>query len=243
MRAILTWHAIDRTGSAISVTPEQFRQQVDSLARARIPVVNIAELRATPADRNAVALTFDDALDSVASEGAPVLAEHGFTATVFAVSDHVGKDNRWQGVGDAGVPLSAVLDWEALGRLRDRGWTIGSHSRHHPHLTQCSDAQLGDELAGAAEMIGSALGERPTVFAYPYGSCDARVIQTTARHYEAACTTRHLPVDNARSALELPRLDAWYFTRPDPFAGWGSARFTLGIQVRDALRRIRRTLQ
>ena len=243
MRAILTWHAIDRTGSAISVTPEQFRRQVESLARARIPVVSIAELRATPADRSAVTLTFDDALDSVASEGAPVLAEHGFTATVFAVSDHVGKDNRWQGAGDAGVPLSAVLDWDALGHLREGGWTIGSHSRHHPHLTQCSDAQLTDELAGAAEMIDSSLGERPTVFAYPYGSVDARVARATAVHYQAACTTRHLPLDESSAAMELPRLDAWYFTRPDPFAGWGSARFTRSIQVRDALRRIRRALR
>ncbi|MBK9550504.1 MAG: hypothetical protein IPO52_15740 [Gemmatimonadetes bacterium] len=62
MRAILTYHAIDATGSVISVTPEDFAAHVSWAASGAVQVVSVEELLAFPDSVNAVALTFDDAL-------------------------------------------------------------------------------------------------------------------------------------------------------------------------------------
>ena len=243
MRAILTYHAIDTSGSVISITPEVFQSHVRWLAGESVVVVGIAELLALPEEVNAVAITFDDALECVATEAAPLLAEHQLPATVFVVTDHIGGDNRWAGVTDPGIPVQPVLDWDTLGRLGETGWTIGSHTRRHPHLTRCSDTELHDELTESAAIIRERLGTRPTDFAYPYGDCDPRVTAAAAQHYAHSCTTHHLPIGADTAPQLIPRLDAWYFQHPEPFRGWGTRRFRRLIAWRHALRQVRRALR
>lgn len=243
MRAILTYHAIDDSGSVISITRGVFRSHLEGLARASVAVVGIAELLDLSDHADAVAITFDDALESMATEAAPLLAEAGFSATVFVVSEHVGGDNRWGGAADGVAPVQAVLGWEALGRLGDSGWSIGSHSRRHPHLVGCGDDQLHDELEGSAETIRSRLGQRPSVFAYPYGDTDLRVTRAVAGCYAHACNTRHRAISGSPSPHMIPRLDAWYFRGPEPFREWGSVRFRRSLTVRDTLRRLKQALR
>lgn len=240
MRAILTYHSIDRSGSAISVSPETFRAHVEWLAASGVRVVSVPELLALPDDANALALTFDDALASVATEAAPLLAAHALPATVFVVTQHVGGDNRWGGVGDPGIAVQPVLGWDALAKLRGQGFTIGAHSRRHPHLTRCSDAELGDELAGSADDIVAALGERPTAFAYPYGSIDDRVLQAAREHFAVGCTTEFRVVTPGVAAEAVPRLDAWYFQKPSALSRWGTGGFRRSVLLRHAMRRARR---
>jgi peptidoglycan/xylan/chitin deacetylase (PgdA/CDA1 family) len=206
-------------------------------------VVSVPELLALPIESDAVALTFDDALASVASEAAPLLEGHGLRATVFAVTDHVGSDNRWGGTTESGIPAAGVLDWDALGRLMLSGWSVGSHTRRHSHLTRCSNGELQDELEGSAEAIERHLGVRPTSFAYPYGETNAHVAAATAAVYPLAFTTEYLALDLDCDRSLIPRLDAWYFRGAADFQGWGTPRFRRGIALRHALRRMRRALR
>jgi len=243
MRAILTYHSIDRSGSIISITPEAFRAHVEWMARGSVRVVSLPELLTLADDIDAVALTFDDALSSVATEAAPLLAAHAFPGTIFVPTRHVGGDNRWNGAVDPGVPVLAVLGWDALARLRSQGFFIGGHTRHHRHLRQCGVAELTDELAGGADDIAAALGERPTAFAYPYGDTDARVARAAAAQYAICCTTAFQPVRATDPHEMIPRLDAWYFRDPSPLARWGTTGFRRSVAARHALRRIRSTFQ
>ena len=95
------------------------------------------------------------------------------------------------------LPPQPVLGWDALGTLVDAGWCVGSHTKRHPRLTRCSDAELEDELAGASATIAERLGAAPATLAYPYGDVDLRVQRAAATHYRVGCTTRHLPVTSA----------------------------------------------
>ncbi len=96
------------------------------------------------------------------------------------------------------VPMS----WDELGGLAGEGWEIGSHTRTHPRLTQVSDEQLADELAGSRSDCERELGGCRSI-AYPYGDHDARVVAAArAAGYEAAGT---LPARLPRT----PRAHAW----------------------------------
>ncbi len=243
MRAVLTYHSIDDSGSVISVTPDSFARHVAWLAGGSVRVVGLEDLLTLPNESHAVTLTFDDALASIATEAAPRLADLGLAATVFVVSDHVGGDNAWGGVAAPGIPPQPVLDWDAIGRLADAGWTVGSHSRRHPHLVGCNDDQLEDELATSAATIARHLGDRPTSFAYPYGDVDPRIATAVARHYAHACTASHQVVTDRIAPHLIPRLDAWYFRGPEPFRHWGTPRFRRAVAWRHALRRARRSWQ
>jgi peptidoglycan/xylan/chitin deacetylase (PgdA/CDA1 family) len=133
-----------------------------------------------------------------------------------------------------------VLDWDTIGALADAGWTVGSHTAHHPRLSACGEAELEDELAGAAATIAERLGTRPQTFAYPYGDTTPRVRAAVARHYRIACSTTHAPVTATSDPLDVPRLDAWYFRGRAPFRDWGTPRFRRAVAWRHTLRRVRR---
>ena len=151
MRAILTWHSIDASGSPISVAPEAFRQQVDWLRSGRVRVVSVDELLTMPRDVDAVALTFDDGFANFATEAAPLLLRDDFPVTVFVVTDRVGMDNRWRGQ-DEGMPVLPLMDWDTLGRLQQQRVTIGAHTRTHPRLTSAGTDVMA-ELRGADDSL------------------------------------------------------------------------------------------
>lgn len=241
MRAILTYHSVDRSGSIISVTPEMFRAHVEWLATGQVRVVSLTDLLALDDAVDAVALTFDDGLASIATEVAPLLAKHRLPATLFVATGHVGGDNRWNGAGDRGIPVQAVLGWNDLAQLRTQEFTIGGHTRHHRHLRHCDDAELADEIAGCANDIAARLGERPTTFAYPYGDVDARVARAAREQFAICCTTEFRLVRTGDQPGMIPRLDGRYFRDPVRLRRWGTPAFRQSVVVRHAFRRLRRT--
>src|SRR5919199_1925891 len=173
MRATLTYHSIDPSGSCISVDLGTFRQHVRWLASGRVRVVPLDELPRLPAEADAVALTFDDGFANFASLAAPLLLAHGLPVTLFVVTARVGSTNAWGGRAALEVPTLPLLDWDALGRLAERGVRLGAHGRHHRRLATATDAEVVDEVCGSAEDLEARMSTRPTAFAYPYGSVSA----------------------------------------------------------------------
>lgn len=239
MRAILTWHSVDASGSPISVTREEFQRQVEWLASGAVRVVGIGELLALPEDAAAVALTFDDGFSNFATEAAPLLRQHGLAATLFVVTGHAGRDNRWAGAGAPGIPVLPLLDWDALGRLSETGVTLGAHTRSHARLTRVDGPALEAELGQAAEEMVRRTGRRPETVAYPYGAVDARVADTAARWYRWGCTTELRGLGAQEEALRLPRVDAWYLRDTARLAGWGKGGFLAWLWCRRQARRLR----
>jgi peptidoglycan/xylan/chitin deacetylase (PgdA/CDA1 family) len=213
------------------------------LASGRVRVVSVQELIGLSDEIDAVALTFDDGLANIAEEAVPLLYDRGLPATLFVVTDHVGGDNRWRGERDAGSPVLPLLDWDALGRLRESGMTLAAHTRTHPNLLGLEPGAIQDELSLAADEMQRRLGERPEGLAYPYGAVNSRVASIAGRCYRWACTTEFRPLRSEQSPLLLPRLDAWYFRGPDDFASWGSPGFRARVWYRRQGRRARAAMR
>ena len=237
MRAILTWHSLDRSGSPISVEPEEFRRQVAWLAASGVRVVGVDALLALPDETDAAALTFDDGFANFTTEALPVLGEFGFPATVFVVTGHVGGDNRWGGRDEPGIPALALLGWGDLLRLRETGVSLGAHTSSHPRLTSLEPVALEREIAGPAALMESRLGSRPEGFAYPYGEHGGEATRLVEQTYRWACTTELRPLGGSAPRHRLPRIDAWYLREPARRAGWGSRQFRTWLWCRRQGRR------
>jgi peptidoglycan/xylan/chitin deacetylase (PgdA/CDA1 family) len=243
VRAILTYHSLDESGSPISLAPEAFRRHVAWLVSGGVPVVPVSDLLAVAPGGDAVAVTFDDAFTSFREVAWPLLREHGIPATVFVPADHAGRTNAWPDERVTGVPTLPLLDWDALARLTAEGCELGSHSRSHRDLRGLDDAALGEELEGAAARIEERTGARPRGLAYPYGLADDRVVRAAARAYRFACTAAFRPLAADDDFHRLPRLDAYYFARPGLLESWGTWRFDAYWRARAAGRRIRGGLE
>jgi peptidoglycan/xylan/chitin deacetylase (PgdA/CDA1 family) len=240
MRAILTYHSIDDSGSAISVSREAFARQIAWLASGRLRVATLPDLLDLPDDGpDAVALTFDDAFENFEGEAWPRLRAFGLPATLFVVTQHAGGSNAWSGRATAGIPTLPLLGWPALARLRDEGVGIGAHSRTHRSLAAIGGDELADEVSRCAEDLQQRLGVRPVAFAYPFGDAPDAAKRLTRETYACACTTEYRPLEASDAREALPRLDMFYFQREGALNAWGRRSFRARLAARRAARALR----
>jgi peptidoglycan/xylan/chitin deacetylase (PgdA/CDA1 family) len=222
------------------VTEAGFRAHVRWLASGDIAVVPLETILSVDPGTDAVALTFDDALESFGRIAAPLLLEAGLPVTVFVVSDHVGGVNDWSDPTGGKVPRMGIVSWNELGLLAERGVTIGAHTRTHPDLTRLTDTAIRAEMEGSVLRIEAETGHRPKAFAYPFGAHDDASVEAARELFDLACTAELEPLEGETDPLRLPRLDMVYFRRPGLLEGWGTARFRRYLWLRQAGRRVRR---
>jgi peptidoglycan/xylan/chitin deacetylase (PgdA/CDA1 family) len=190
---ILGYHKIDARFELgfTQLGPRTFRRQVEALARAGYRTLGTAELQEAlgadgrpggsadgkavpthPAPRTVV-LTFDDAYAALAVHAFPVLADHGFRALVFVITDFAGLENTWD--VQYGWRRFYHLSWDQLAEWQERGIEVHSHGASHARLTWLPDDQVAEELGRSREMIASRLGRASAAISYPFGAADARV--------------------------------------------------------------------
>lgn len=164
------------------VAKSVFARHMTTLARAGWQTLTLDQFAdrlsngnaALRASHPALLLTFDDGYASLAEHVYPVLADVGFTAATFLITDYVGRLNTWD-VRYTWDRL-AHLDWDTIGRWQARGFDFGSHSASHARLTWLSDTDAAAELEGSRETLRHRLGPRATrAVAYPFGACDERI--------------------------------------------------------------------
>lgn len=243
MRAILTYHSIDESGSPISISEAVFRSQIAWLAKGHVKVVSLEALMRMPTSANAVALTFDDGFVNFGDVAAPLLADHGLPATLFVVTDAAGRTNRWNGRPGRGVPELPLLNWESLRRLAEQGVELGAHTRTHPDLTRTPHEQLQDEILGSGDRIQVETGRAPTAFAYPYGAISDAAVGIVASRFAWGCTTEMRSVGANEARALLPRLDMYYLREAGQLERWGTIRFRCHLSLRASARRVRRGLR
>lgn len=175
---ILMYHAVSTAPNdatrALSVAPEAFAEQMALVGDLGLTPVTTADLATCwrsghPLPDRPVLITFDDGYEGVHRHALPVLARHGFPATLFVSTGWI------KGAHDTGGGLDAMLDWQQVRDLADAGVEIGGHSHSHPQLDQLDDAALRTELVRSTEIVTGELGSRPVSFAYPYGYSSHRV--------------------------------------------------------------------
>lgn len=222
MRATLTYHSIDESGSPISVSPAAFDAHLAWLASGRTRAVSLDALihRGDDAE-DVVAVTFDDGFANI-KEPVERLRAHGIPVTIFVVTAEVGRTNAWGGVTHPSVPTLPLLDWAALEHLASLGVEIAAHTRTHAPLSQLSAAAIDDELGGCREDLVRRIGATSGHMAYPYGDVDKRVAAHASVHFRSAHTTELRPLRVADHPMHLPRIDMYYFQAPSAIAHWGT---------------------
>ncbi len=205
-----------------------FERQMRSLARAGWRTLGLADLAATfrsptpvAAAPRTVVLTFDDGDAGLADLAYPVLAELGFRATTFLITDYVGRSNTW----DARYTWRRLrhLDWAAVETWQARGFEFGSHTATHPRLTWLGADRIAEELARSrAALVGRLGPDAGRAVAYPFGAVDRRVERLArAAGYEVGFGGVR---SAGRGPLRVPRVPVYVwdaFSTPTGLRGGG----------------------
>ena len=202
---VLQYHHVSpSTPASTSTTPSLFRAQMEMIRELGLEVVPLqqgteAALAGSLEDRQQVAITFDDAYESVWTTAAPILEEFGYPFTVFVNTNAVGT-------GD-------VMSWDQLARWAEAPHVlIANHSHDHGHLTQKpgeSDQVWRDRIQTSLDRAQQRLQEKldtsPPLFAYPYGEFGDKVEQAVAERDWYGYGQQSGPIGATSSPTRLPR--------------------------------------
>lgn len=197
---ILMYHYIrvadpaDTLGVALSVTPQNFDNQMKWLKDNNFESMKLADL--TDPDRKVISqiigqnkkpviVTFDDGYDNAATIATPTLKKYGFIGTFFIIRDFVGRPE---------YATQAQID-----EMVANGMEIGSHTLDHLDLSKIS-------LDRAKKQIVDSKLTAET-FCYPSGKYTPEVVNLVKEAGYVAAVTTHPGVANQDSDLfQLPRV-------------------------------------
>lgn len=191
--------------------PRLFAAQLDALAAAGWSFVDLDAALAALAGksslpRKALLLTFDDAYADLLDVAAPIMAERGLPGVVFAVAGQIGGTNEWDNCKR--LTTIDLLDADGLRAVAAQGIEVGSHTVSHRALTEVPEAEIEEEIAGAADRLEQAGLPRPRTFSYPYGEWSPAIAEVArAAGYRASFTVEPGVATERTDPHLLPRIE------------------------------------
>jgi len=168
---------------ALAVTPQAFEKQMRFLRERGYNVLPLARMAALVRDKkrlppHPVVITLDDGYKDNYLYAFPVLKKYGLPATIFIITDEVGRPDR--------------LSWEEIRQMQASGIiTFGSHCLGPEPLTNIkSDDEIKKQITASKKILEEKLGVKITMFSYPEGRFNGKIRQEVAgAGYEFAVAT------------------------------------------------------
>jgi peptidoglycan/xylan/chitin deacetylase (PgdA/CDA1 family) len=152
-----------------------------------------------------VGITFDDGYLNNLMNALPVLKQHGFTSTCYAVSQQLGKTNAWD--LEAGIEQTSLMSVLHLRQWLAGGQEVGAHTRHHVRLTQADVSTCVEEISLSKSELETMTDSAVRHFCYPYGDYTTdHVAMARAAGYETVTTTQRSRCQANEDMMQLPRV-------------------------------------
>jgi peptidoglycan/xylan/chitin deacetylase (PgdA/CDA1 family) len=148
----------------------RFAEQMDQLLSYAKPIATTGTAELEPGTRYAV-VTFDDGFRNFYDRALPELVKRGIPATMFVISDAIGKS-----FGPEGHP-EEVMSLEQLRSLPENLVTIGSHTMTHPLLPSMNLDEAKREIALSRVKLEAELHRNIVLFSFPYGGFNQKLVE------------------------------------------------------------------
>lgn len=204
---ILQYHHVSTTTPAsTSISPELFETHLDFIRQNGYSVWPLPKIidhlkssQALP--DKIVAITFDDAYDSIYSVAYPLLKQRNMPFTVFVATQPLQQK------------LVSFMTWAQLREMSKHGATIANHTHSHAHLVrkqrgETEDAwqhRVSQEITSAESILKENLDEVPKLLAYPYGEFTTEIQKIVTELGYSAFGQQSGPVGPGMPLTELPR--------------------------------------
>ncbi len=171
---------LDRLGYRLTVTPDDFRAQMDWLSVNGNHPVDFNDLRAyfgglAPLPSKPLVITFDDGYSDLYTTAYPILKTYHFKAVAYIVTSFVGQ--------------SRYVTGEQIVEMDQNGIQIASHTIDHANIGGASLGSATYQLATSKAWLQHLIGHSVIDFAYPSGKFSSSAVyalQSTG--YDTAVT-------------------------------------------------------
>lgn len=183
---VLMYHSLhkDDGNTSLYTSPGVFEEQMGFLARNNYNVIGPDDIVAIMKKEKrmpskTVAITVDDGFYNFYKYAFPTLKKYNLKATVFIITDKIGKPGR--------------LGWKELREMSDSGLiSVECHTKSHPWLPQISvdEKKLYEEIVLSKNILEKGLNKKVGYICYPNGGFND-LVKETARNagYKGAFTT------------------------------------------------------
>lgn len=216
---VVMYHRFGETDyPTTNIRLDQVDAHLTELTSGKYHVMSLPEIVATlEAGRKlpdrTVGISIDDAYLSVYEQAWPRLRKAGLPFTLFVATDSIDRG------------LGGYMTWDQLREMKAGGVTIGSQTATHLHMAAASAADNRADLEKSNRRFVEELGERPKLFAYPYGEASLAV-ETLVKDegFEAAFGQHSGVIHPSLGFFYLPR-----FAMNETFGDIG--RFRLAVNA------------
>ncbi|TSC93131.1 MAG: polysaccharide deacetylase [Candidatus Berkelbacteria bacterium Licking1014_7] len=198
--AILMYHYvrnvdknIDPTGFSLSVSPTDFRAQIDYLSQ-NYNIIDFGDFTRGNIPDRAVILTFDDGYQDFYDNVLPVLREYKAPATIYIITEKIGQSGY----------LSAR---EILLLSKTNLITIGSHTVSHPNLSTANISNQIREISESRKTLEKITGQKIENVSFPSGKYNDETWQILKTYrFKTAVTIQEGLAYKTKNLFELPRV-------------------------------------
>lgn len=184
---VISYHKVD-TKKEIGITvvsPKSFRKQIEYLVRKGYKFVTLSELF-FDTDPKKIAITFDDGYQDNFTYAYPILKEFDAVATVFIITDFIGKFNTWD-ANLGWIKFMHMNDTE-IRTLIEEGWEIGSHGISHQALRNVEQSELNYEIGQSKAILEDKFNCDINFFSSPFGKVTEDILNTVKNYgYKGCC--------------------------------------------------------
>ena len=195
---------------------EQFTAHIQELKKEKyniLPLDKIIESlkKGEVLPDRTIAVTIDDAFESVYNIAWPRLKESNIPFTLFVSTTAINESNK------------GMMSWEQIIELKKSGVLIGNHSSSHKHLAFMEPDIWKNDIIVAQKILKEKLGTAPLLFAHPFGETNRDIISFLKKEGFIAAFGQH-------SGVASDWLDPYYLPRFSFNEQFGDiARFILAV--------------
>ena len=169
---LLYHHIAPRPISRFTVSPESLKAQITWLIERDFQLLTLRDFWSEDAGKRRVFITFDDGYTDVYRYAFPILRARNVAASVFLITDYVGKYNTWE---HAGQPRYRHLEPAQIAEMCVNGWEMHSHTASHANFSKLFEQEIAADVRRATQTIRR-WNQGPLFCAFPYGRSEPRLI-------------------------------------------------------------------
>ena len=193
---ILMYHGVsDNTWGAaeLFVRPADLEAQIAWLLENGYDLITFEDWAHLEDYDKPVMLTFDDGYRDNYEELFPILQKYNAKATVFVITGSVD-------IHDTTLSYMQVREMAQSGLV-----SIQSHTYTHPHLDQCDEEELHQQMMNSKLMIARMTRYEPFVLCYPYGDRSDLSLEVTAEYFRFGLAMNGGLYTTGDEVYEIPR--------------------------------------
>ena len=189
------------------VSLKNFKRQMGYLFKYRYNIISLNELRDCIDEKKEISnrsiiITFDDGMKGVYQYAFPIIKRYGFTATVFLISDFIGKKiikNK---------EIKEYLNYDEIKEMYKYGMQFGSHTLDHRILTKLPLPEAKYQIEESRKRLIESLGIDINYFCYPGGYFNEEIKNLVKEAgYKGICSTFGYGSNNKKPDLfQLERI-------------------------------------